>query len=322
MEETPVRTVPEGHIPGAKLVPPEGMTKSQYKKQLKRARWASERGEMRKRKREKLKQKNAERRAQIAILAEKGESYAHLLKRRPNEVKRNAEGKQDECNFGILVDCGYDDMMINKEVVSLSNQITRSYSNNRIGVSRAQLLVSGLDKRLKERFETRIKDYVHWKPEWVQFTEQGVEESLKNWKWDTELGGEEKIHDYSNVVYLSADTDEMITELEPNNVYVIGGIVDKGRHKNLCKGTAEKLGIRTARLPIDEFINLTGRKVLTTSHVIELLLKWHEFKDWKKAFETVLPPRKLEGGADDDDDDDNEDNDDEENEELPQDDKE
>lgn len=261
MEEKRTFSIPEGHIPGAKLVPPEGMTKSQYKKQLKRARWASERGEMRKKRRDKIKKKNAERREQIGILAAKGESYAHLLKRRPNDVKRNEDGKQNECKFGILMDCGYDDMMIDKEVVSLSNQIARSYSNNRIGISRCQLLVSGLDKRLKERFETRIKDYKLWKPEWIQFNENCLEDNLKNWEWDTpELGKEELIHDYSNVVYLSADTDEMITELEPNHVYVIGGIVDKGRHKNLCKNTAEKLGIRTARLPIDEYINV--KKVL------------------------------------------------------------
>lgn len=289
-------TVPAGHIPGAKLVPPEGMTKSQYKKQLKRERWAAERGDMRKRKREKLKQKNVERRAQIAELAAKGESYAHLVKRRYNELQRNAEGKQDESGFGIIVDCGYDDMMNEKEVVSLSNQLTRSYSNNRMGLTRAQFVVSGIDKRLKTRFETRIKDYKMWKKEWVEFKEDSLESTLKTWEWDGEQTTAPQVHDYSNVVYLSADTEEKIEELEPGHVYVIGGIVDKGRHKGLCKATADRLGIRTARLPIDEFIHLNGRKVLTTSHVVELLLKWHQLRDWKVAFETVLPQRKLEEG--------------------------
>lgn len=307
----PVETVEKYvHIPGAKLVPPPGMTKSQYKKQLKRERWAIERPQMRANKRAKLKAKKAETREQIAELAAKGESYAHLLRRRPGaDLKRDENGQQKVSGFGIVLDCGYDDLMNEKEVVSLSNQITRSYSNNRIGLHRAQLVVTGLDKRLKTRFDNRIKDYKLWKKEWIQFSEDPLEANLKQFTFDN---GQKLKEDYSNVVYLSADTDDMITELEPDHVYVVGGIVDKGRHKGLCKATADKLGIRTARLPIDEFIDINGRKVLTTSHVVELLLRWDELKDWKQAFEQVLPPRKLHEDKGEQDEDDEEEEEDEE----------
>jgi tRNA (guanine9-N1)-methyltransferase len=48
--------------------------------------------------------------------------------------------------------------------------------------------------------------------------------------------------------------------------YVIGAFVDKNRHKGLTARKAAELGIPTARLPINEFVALTGCTVMTTLH--------------------------------------------------------
>ena len=50
-----------------------------------------------------------------------------------------------------------------------------------------------------------------------------------------------------HIVYLSADAEETLTELDPSCLYVIGGIVDRNRYKRLTFDKANRLHIRTAK---------------------------------------------------------------------------
>lgn len=108
---------------------------------------------------------------------------------------------------------------------------------------------------------------------------------------------------YKDVVYLSSDSPYTLARLEPNTTYVVGGLVDKNREKGLCYRRARERGIRTARLPIGQFMVMQSRQVLATNHVVDIMLKWLEFEDWGKAFLSVIPKRKggklrEENGAD------------------------
>ncbi|QPG73467.1 hypothetical protein FOA43_000778 [Brettanomyces nanus] len=257
---------------------PEGMSKHQWKKMIKRKRWEENKGKMRVNRRKRKRDRNAERKRKIDELKEKGEDYSDLMPAK--KPKKLMPEEQVSTGCRIIVDCGFDEMMLEREVVSLSNQITRSYSENKRSPYRVELLITSFNKRLKERYDKSIRDYDKWDETEVKFIEDDLDVVLKD-------------EDLSKVVYLSADTEEKLEELKSGETYIVGGIVDKGRHKNLCKDKAEKLGIKTRRLPIDESIKISGRKVLATSHVVELLIKWFKYKDWKTAFEDVLPPRKL-----------------------------
>jgi len=97
-----------------------------------------------------------------------------------------------------------------------------------------------------------------------------------------------------DLVYLTADAEDELETLKESETYIIGGIVDRNRYKNLCRDKAQELGIRTARLPIGTYLaEMPTRKVLTVNQVFDILVKYNEVQDWKVAFEAVMPARKF-----------------------------
>lgn len=117
-----------------------------------------------------------------------------------------------------------------------------------------------------------------------------VQESTEQSTSDEKMAAAEFSTD--SIIYLSADSPHVLDKLEPNTSYVIGGLVDRNREKNLCQRRAEEKGIRTAKLPIGEFLQMASRRVLATNHVVEIMSKWLETGDWGKAFMEVIPKRK------------------------------
>ena len=101
-----------------------------------------------------------------------------------------------------------------------------------------------------------------------------------------------KLQDEAELVYLTSESDNTLTELKPYSTYIIGGLVDKNREKGICYKRATNRGIKTAKLPIGEFMDMRSRKVLATNHVNEIMLRWLECGDWGEAFVKVIPKRK------------------------------
>lgn len=259
-----------------KAVIPEGMSKNAWKKLQKQKRWEEQKDEYRLKraaKKKALRQRKAENRANGTL--SESDNY-HM------QPKKLLPESQSPSGVKVIMDCEFDDLMIDKEIVSMSNQITRCYLAKRHAKYHVDFVVSTFNKRLKQRFDKTLPEYHKWTD--MNFLENKTLSELL--PTDPE--------EFKKYVYLTADTEEELEELEEGHTYIIGGIVDKNRHKMLCVNKAKELGLRVARLPIGKYIQMNSRHVLATSHVYEIMCLWFELdRDWGKAFNAVLPPRKL-----------------------------
>lgn len=209
--------------------------------------------------------------------------------------KRRKMGGFDQTSFAaqVVIDLGFDDMMTDKEVTSLTSQLTYTYSaNRRSSTPFTSVLFTSLNGRTKARLDA-INDagYKRWAN--TKWWEEGYDRIWTS-KSDS-CGGDEDLDAHrASVIYLTADSEEELMELKEGEIYVIGGICDHNRYKNLCLEKAKTSSIRHARLPIGRYIaSLTTRKVLTVNQVFEILLKWVETRDWEQAFWSVIPKRKF-----------------------------
>ncbi|KXN66963.1 hypothetical protein CONCODRAFT_52792 [Conidiobolus coronatus NRRL 28638] len=176
----------------------------------------------------------------------------------------------------------FESLMLEKEIKSVVGQVGRCYAANKRVTTPVHIKMTGVESKVDVLMSKLLRDYKNW----------------KMFDYNTE-NFVDLVEDKDKLVYLTADSDNIIENLEVGNYYIIGGIVDKNRHKNLTLNKAKELGIKTGQLPISEYVKLSQRKVLAVNHVFEILVEYLECKDWKQAFEKVIPQRKLDMGVDD-----------------------
>ncbi|KAG6868748.1 hypothetical protein C0993_011017 [Termitomyces sp. T159_Od127] len=279
--------------------------------------------------------------------AKKEKKRALQARRAAGEIDEDEEKKRHKkkprLHFGgrVVVDLGFDDKMNEKEIKSLCSQLAYTYSANRNAAYPFSLLYTSLDGRTFTRLEgTNDAGYKRWtNTEWwresyerlwqgqepgsAQADEANDKRTEGAFTIPSEVLTSEAVrlqeNIRQNIVYLTADSEEELNELKPEETYIIGGICDHNRYKvglffkhhetsisvlnptltqNLCLNKAKLSGIRTARLPIGRYLaSLPTRKVLTVNQVFEILLKWVETRNWEEALYAVIPKRKFQVGA-------------------------
>jgi tRNA (guanine9-N1)-methyltransferase len=196
-----------------------------------------------------------------------------------NQEKLDKKARMTKAlEFGqrIVIDLEFPELMTEGELRSMAHQVSYSYGNNIRTSTPAHLILSGVHGTMRDHLAHGFPGFENWM---VTSTEKTYLEHFPNSKTD--------------LIYLTADSPYELQELDPSKIYIVGGIVDRNRHKNLCFNKAVEQGIATARLPIgDTKIKLASSMVMCTNHVVDIMLKWMEMKDWEKAFKAVIPTRK------------------------------
>ncbi|TPX18172.1 uncharacterized protein E0L32_002681 [Thyridium curvatum] len=299
-------------------IDPPTLSKSQLKKLKRRQLWEEQKEDRKVKRKEKRHSQRARKRAERDVKI--AEAKAAGLD--PLEVLRNGRPTPHPkwvVPLTLIIDCDFEKYMSEKELVSLSSQITRSYSDNRLSKYQTHLFLSSWKGFLKTRYETVLHDnHKRWKNTYTvegDFLEAAkaahtlmkgadggtLPEILKQGSQHTSIKGDadstpvpepEIAEGDASVVYLTSDSPYTLERLEPYTSYVIGGIVDKNREKGLCYKIAREKGVRTAKLPIGEYMIMASRQVLTTNQVVEIMTKWLEFGDWGVAFDAAIPKRK------------------------------
>ncbi|ORX45208.1 hypothetical protein BCR36DRAFT_300101 [Piromyces finnis] len=179
----------------------------------------------------------------------------------------------------VVIDESFDNLMLDKEIKSMVSQIAHCYSYNRQSFHPVKLYCTSFGDKTKAEFDRKMSDYQRWRRNEIIFEPQSYEEVFANEK--------------ENLVYLTADSPNTIDTFDESKIYIIGGIVDKNRYKNLTLEKAKKQNITTARLPINKYIKMSSRKVLTVNHMFKIILNYLDTNDWEKSLLDILPARKF-----------------------------
>ncbi|KYR00297.1 putative RNaseIII [Tieghemostelium lacteum] len=249
------------------------LSKNQQKKLIRSEKWAKQKAE----KKDELKQrqKDNKKKRKEMMTPEDINKLAEINK------KKKRDPSHLQYSGTVLIDLEECDKMAEREQKSLVTQVQFLYGTNRLAEKPFHIELSGFQSQIKDKFE-RMVGFENW---------TGIDRYSQSY---FDKYSKDRLQD---LVYLSSDSPNVITTLDPSKIYIIGGLVDHNRLKGLTYNKATTQGIYTAKLPISEFIQLQSRKVLAVNHVFDILSHYTECNDWKKAFETVIPLRKFNESA-------------------------
>ncbi|KAK3255579.1 hypothetical protein CYMTET_35238 [Cymbomonas tetramitiformis] len=280
-----------------------GLSKTALKKQLKYQQKSAAKAAKKAQRKEEQKLKTEQRREESQARFEKmteEEKAKHLERRneiiserkRALEQRREKRRKALETGQGLLLALEFFDKMTDKESKSLASQLSFCYASNTRAEVPCRLILTGLSGGMGALWKG-----VTGSDKWQVVAEE------RNY---IEAFAERK----EELVYLTADSDNIIEEIDPTKTYIIGGIVDHNRYRNLTLDKANEQGIAHGALPIGAHLKMDGSCVLTVNQVVDIFLNYLDLKDWEKALTKAIPARKRKRGDDDEEDEEGEDDED------------
>ncbi|KAM8712785.1 hypothetical protein ACLKA7_013163 [Drosophila subpalustris] len=179
----------------------------------------------------------------------------------------------------LVLDCSYDDHMNHRESSYAAKQLMLCFAENRANDepfdlhycntnfdgSCMQILKRYIPTMLNPEFPMNIHSQC--------FTELFPKEQL---------------------VYLTPHCREDLVTYDPDDIYIVGAMVDTVNNEPLSLAKAKRLGLRMARLPLDRYLQwgAGSGKSLTLNQMISIMLDLKKTGDWNTALQHV-PRRKV-----------------------------
>ncbi len=187
----------------------------------------------------------------------------------------------------VAIDLAFSELMNSKELRSLNKQLFHSAAMNRgcgspldlylTSFGSARLNADALSCVVAQQEKKAARDDSAYQDRpYATIVEESVSEH-----WDP-----------NEVVYLTPDARVPLEKLNPQRIYVIGGLVDKTVRKKISLRRARELGVAVGRLPIGE--HSPGlHPILTLPAVVRILAGVQSGEAWSEAIVHGAPTRQL-----------------------------
>jgi tRNA (guanine9-N1)-methyltransferase len=217
--------------------------------------------------------------ARDAFFVERGARIE--ARRRETAERKERRRAQLSSAYGLVIDCDEDltTTMERERWGSLMKQLRAAYERNCKTTAPFKMSFT----RMSEAFEEQMG---RMNAGWENWHVVRLGKTLRETAAESETTAK-------SLVYLTADSERELREIEAGKTYVIGGFIDRNRHKGLTLRKARELGVEHARLPIGEFLETRGAPVLTVNQTADVLTSFLERGDWGEAIEAVVPARKV-----------------------------
>uniref|UniRef100_A0A182N921 RNA (guanine-9-)-methyltransferase domain-containing protein 1 n=1 Tax=Anopheles dirus TaxID=7168 RepID=A0A182N921_9DIPT len=181
--------------------------------------------------------------------------------------------------FGInlVIDCSYDDYMNDKEMRNTAKQL---------------MLCFALNRSHDEPFNIHHCNANFGKTTMKQLEKHLVQIQQPDFPFNVTERSYTDLFPKERLVYLTPHCKNDLTEFDPDDIYIIGAMVDKSSQEPVSLGKAKKQGLRMARLPLDRYFQFKSGKSLTLDQMVAIMLELKASNDFAKALQFV-PRRKV-----------------------------
>lgn len=213
----------------------EGLSKKSIKKAVKKEYFELNKKLWRKQKREQLKERK-----------KVNEKKISEPKQNKKVLRLNARTKSKDAPI-VVIDASFESLLEQKSLVSFVNQLGQCNFTIKHSEKPFQLYITGVEEKTLSLLEAR--DYTKWV---MNFSTQNYNE----------------LFSLDKFIYLTGDSDQIMQEYEEDKIYIIGGLVDHNKLKNITLDKAKAQGLKTMKLPIEKYVKLKTSSILTVNQCI------------------------------------------------------